>query len=87
MLDKAALERCRSESIDHALLEKHQRVAMLPYSGGWSDVGSWNAIAQLYRADSSNNRVSGKGYTIDCGGVFVSAPHTVPSWHSVCGTR
>ena len=40
LLGQAALEQCRSESIDYAVLEKHDRVAVLPFAGVWSDVGS-----------------------------------------------
>ena len=75
LLGMTALQGCRSESIDCALLEKHARVAVLPFDGAWSDVGSWNAVAQLHPADASNNRLAGKGYALDCQGVFLSAPH------------
>ena len=75
LLDKTALENCRSQSIDYAVLEKHEQVAMIPFSGAWSDVGSWNAVAQLQESDSAGNRLSGHAYAMECAGVFVSAPH------------
>jgi mannose-1-phosphate guanylyltransferase / mannose-6-phosphate isomerase len=46
-LESNAFEACRSESIDYAVLEQHNNVAMVPFQGAWSDVGSWNAVADL----------------------------------------
>jgi mannose-1-phosphate guanylyltransferase/mannose-6-phosphate isomerase len=47
-----AFESCRSESIDYAVMEHHDNVAVLPFAGAWSDVGSWNAVAELTDADT-----------------------------------
>jgi mannose-1-phosphate guanylyltransferase len=33
-----------AESIDYAVMEKSQDVAVVPCSFGWSDLGSWDAI-------------------------------------------
>lgn len=73
-LDAAAFEGCRSESIDYAVLEKHDRVAVIPFEGAWSDVGSWNAVAQLQPADADGNRASGHAVTLQARNTFVHAP-------------
>jgi len=70
-LDRAAFEACRSESIDFAVLEKHDRVAVVPFAGAWSDVGSWNAVAGLHPADGDGNRISGKGLAVNSTNTFV----------------
>lgn len=45
-LDHAAFARCPSISIDYAIMEKTGRAAVVaPLDVGWSDVGSWSAIA------------------------------------------
>jgi mannose-1-phosphate guanylyltransferase len=37
-------------SLDFAILEKSERVAVLPARGlGWTDIGSWDALVELYR--------------------------------------
>jgi mannose-1-phosphate guanylyltransferase/mannose-6-phosphate isomerase len=74
-LDKTALEQCRSISIDYAVMERHDRVAVLPFNGVWSDVGSWNAVAQLHEADQAGNRLTGQAHALQCKDVFISAPH------------
>jgi len=74
-LDEHAFAACRSESIDYAVLEHHQNVAMVPFQGAWSDVGSWNAVAELASADGENNRVVGKGKTHKARSTYIHAPH------------
>lgn len=69
-----AFERCRNESIDFAVLEKHPRVAVIPFSGAWSDVGSWNAVANLYPKDSAGNRLTGKASVMNARDTFIHAP-------------
>ncbi|PZQ77731.1 MAG: mannose-1-phosphate guanylyltransferase/mannose-6-phosphate isomerase [Variovorax paradoxus] len=73
-LDAAAFEACRSESIDYAVLEKHDKVAVIPFAGAWSDVGSWNAVAQLQPADAGGNRASGHAVLLQASNTFVHAP-------------
>jgi mannose-1-phosphate guanylyltransferase / mannose-6-phosphate isomerase len=42
-----SFEACRSEGIDYAVMEHHANVAVLPFASAWSDVSSWNAVADL----------------------------------------
>jgi len=51
---------CRSQSIDYAVMEPHDAVVVLPFHGAWSDVGSWNAVADLAPADVQGNRAGGE---------------------------
>jgi mannose-1-phosphate guanylyltransferase / mannose-6-phosphate isomerase len=64
----------RSESIDYAVMERHEKVVVVPFSGAWSDVGSWNAVAELTPADEAGNRVGGKGLAIGAENTFIHAP-------------
>jgi len=73
-LDRIAFEACRSESIDYAVLEKHDKVAVIPFAGAWSDVGSWNAVAGLQPADEAGNRASGRAVMLHAKNTFVHAP-------------
>lgn len=73
-LEAEAFAACRSDSIDYAVLEKHDRVAVVPFSGAWSDVGSWNAVAQLQPADDVGNRASGHALMLNARNTFVHAP-------------
>ena len=70
-----AFAACRSESIDYAVMEHHQNMAVLPFTSAWSDVGSWNAVAELSAPDAQGNRIHGQGMALDAHNTFVHAPH------------
>ena len=42
-------------SIDYAVMEHASNVTLVPAKFGWSDVGSWPAVAQAHTADNSGN--------------------------------
>ena len=72
--EPVAFKVCRSESIDYAVMEHFANVAVVQFKGQWSDVGSWNAVADLTRADAEGNRIEGKGITMHANNTFVYAP-------------
>jgi len=47
------------EAIDTGIMERAQRVAVVPVDIGWSDIGSWATLADILPADSENNVVVG----------------------------
>ena len=70
-----ALAVCRSESIDYAVMEKHGNMAVVPFDGVWSDVGSWNAVADMTLPDGNGNRVDGEGIAIEATKTYIHAPY------------
>ncbi len=73
--NKEAFLACRSESIDYSVMEHFEKVAVIPFKDAWSDVGSWNAVADLSPQDESGNRISGKGLSIQSINTYINAPH------------
>jgi mannose-1-phosphate guanylyltransferase/mannose-6-phosphate isomerase len=73
--DKESFLACRSESIDYAVMEHFEKIAVLPFKGAWSDVGSWNAVAALSPADENSNRISGQGMAAHARNTYINAPH------------
>ncbi len=71
--DAEAFAACRSQSIDYAVMEPHDRVVVVPFHGAWSDVGSWNAVATLTPADTEGNRVHGPGLTLKARNTYIHA--------------
>jgi mannose-1-phosphate guanylyltransferase len=57
--DEASFMAQPSISIDYAVMEKAEKVAMVPAGFGWSDVGSWDAVAGAHDPDSSGNSAGG----------------------------
>jgi mannose-1-phosphate guanylyltransferase/mannose-6-phosphate isomerase len=60
MLNESSFKSVPSNSIDYALLEKSNRVSVVPCSIGWSDIGSWNAFTDLIEPDQEGNRKQGE---------------------------
>jgi mannose-1-phosphate guanylyltransferase/mannose-6-phosphate isomerase len=58
-IDKAEFARCRSESIDYAVMEKTKDAMVLPLDVGWSDVGSWSSLFDALPADQEGNVLQG----------------------------
>lgn len=58
--DKQVFASCRSQSIDYAVMERAANVSVFPFDGIWSDVGSWNAVADLAESDELGNRAGGE---------------------------
>jgi mannose-1-phosphate guanylyltransferase/mannose-6-phosphate isomerase len=58
-LDKMAMARCPSDSIDYALMEKTARGAVVAADLGWSDIGSWKALWDVLEKDENGNVVRG----------------------------
>ena len=55
-------------------MEHATNVALVKFEGQWSDVGSWNAVANLTPADDSGNRIEGQGFTHLSQNTFIHAP-------------
>lgn len=58
-VDEAAFSRCPSVSIDSGLMEQTENGVVVPYSGDWSDVGSWDSVYDIQDKDSSGNVLQG----------------------------
>jgi mannose-1-phosphate guanylyltransferase / mannose-6-phosphate isomerase len=54
-------EKSPSISIDYAVMEKSAAVALVPAHFSWSDIGSWNAFADMLPADASGVRTFARG--------------------------
>ncbi len=58
-LDEHAFGECPSDSIDYAVMEKTSHAMTLAIDVGWNDVGSWDALFALGRADDQGNVMRG----------------------------
>jgi mannose-1-phosphate guanylyltransferase/mannose-6-phosphate isomerase len=53
-------------SIDYAIMEKAENLAVQPYSGAWSDLGGWDAVWKEMGPDASGNVTSDHATAIEC---------------------
>ena len=72
-IDAASFGAIPEDSIDYALMEKSDRVAVVRGSFGWSDIGSWNAICDLVPPDAAGNRVQGDAVLVDVGNTYIQS--------------
>ncbi|HEY6100421.1 MAG TPA: mannose-1-phosphate guanylyltransferase [Anaeromyxobacter sp.] len=56
---------CPSISIDYGVMEKSKRIAVVPADFGWSDVGSFAALADVRPTDHLGNVAEGDAFVID----------------------
>lgn len=49
----------RAISVDYAIMEKTDKISVIPASFGWSDVGSLDALEVLHQADENGNVLLG----------------------------
>jgi len=59
-----------SISVDYAVLEPSDNVYMVPATFAWSDVGSWDAAAELEDSDPAGNLLLGEVLAQDCHRVY-----------------
>lgn len=71
--DADAFAASPSESVDYAVMEKAERVAMVPVSMGWSDLGSWDALHEISACDASGNACKGDVVAIETENCLVRA--------------
>jgi mannose-1-phosphate guanylyltransferase len=60
-----------SVSIDNGVMEKADKLAVVPGDFGWNDVGSWQSAWELAAQDANGNALPATGIAIDARGNLV----------------
>jgi mannose-1-phosphate guanylyltransferase/mannose-6-phosphate isomerase len=63
--------RCPSISIDYAVMERADNCAVVAGDFGWSDIGTWRAMAELYEVDEAGNSILGKAVVVESRDCFI----------------
>ncbi len=72
-LDETAYSTADNISIDYAVMEKSDRVLVIPLDAGWSDIGSWNSLWQTGAKDNAGNVARGDVVLESVSGSYVHA--------------
>jgi mannose-1-phosphate guanylyltransferase len=56
-LDQAGFAAAPNISVDYAIFERSQRVALVPVTYSWSDLGAWDAVWKVSGKDANGNVV------------------------------
>ncbi len=70
-LDEATFAECPSDSIDYAVMERTKAAAMVTVDIGWSDIGSWSALADVSTHDARGNAVRGDVYAAETDNCYI----------------
>lgn len=62
-------------SIDYAIMEKSENIAVVPCQIGWSDLGSWTSIDELTQPDLTGNRIEGEALLHDVKNCHIKSQH------------
>jgi mannose-1-phosphate guanylyltransferase len=58
-VDRTLFSACPEDSIDYAVMERTTDAVMVAMSAGWSDIGSWSALADTFAKDADGNVLKG----------------------------
>lgn len=68
--------KCKSISIDYAVMEKAENVYVLTADFGWSDLGTWGSLYTHLEKDEANNASTGKNiYLYNSKNCIVNIPN------------
>ncbi len=74
-LDPTAWAKADNISIDFAVMEKADNLSVVPFTGHWSDLGSWAAVQQESGVDANGVAMSGPVTAIDCENALLRSEH------------
>jgi len=62
-----------SDSIDYAVMEKTDKVVVLPLDANWNDIGSWAALWETNKQTENGNVIQGDVLDIDVSNSYIHA--------------
>jgi mannose-1-phosphate guanylyltransferase len=60
-------------SVDHGVLERSDRVMVMPGDFDWDDVGTWGSLHRVRARDAAGNAMSGRAHAVQATGNVVHA--------------
>ena len=64
-----------ARSLDHAVMERTDRAAVVAMDAGWTDVGNWRAVHALQDRDTDGNALAGDAVAEQCTGCLLHSEH------------
>ena len=60
-----------SISVDYGIMERSKRIALIPSDFYWTDLGSWDALSELFPKDSKGHVVNGDSINLNSKGLCI----------------
>lgn len=71
-LDEASFAACPANSLDYAIMEKSDNVAVVaPVDVGWNDIGSWSVLADLNQEKTGTSGGKGDIIALECANTYL----------------
>jgi mannose-1-phosphate guanylyltransferase/mannose-6-phosphate isomerase len=74
-LESAAWAEAEDISIDYAVMERADNLAVVPFAAGWSDLGGWDAVWRESRPNEHGVATAGNATAIDCRDTLLRSEH------------
>lgn len=71
---RVVFEEIPAASIDYALMEKARGIVVCEGDFGWSDVGAWSALFEIWKGDGAGNVARGESLALDSRDCLVYNP-------------
>lgn len=78
-LEAPAFAKAPGISVDHAIMEKTDKTAVLPLSVGWSDLGSWSSLWEAAPHDENGNFIQGDALIEDTSNCYIRSESALVS--------
>ncbi len=72
-MDPEKFKAIPSDSIDYAVMEKTEKGIVIPFDGGWNDLGSFEALWQIGEKNTNGNVIKGDVLTHDVCTSYINA--------------
>ncbi|NDV23193.1 mannose-1-phosphate guanylyltransferase/mannose-6-phosphate isomerase [Desulfovibrio sp. JC022] len=70
-LDEESFTASPAKSVDYAVIEKVDNLSVVPFDGGWSDIGSWDSLMRERERDQAGNVIAGDVLAKNVGNSFL----------------
>jgi mannose-1-phosphate guanylyltransferase len=72
-MPESLFKACPDISIDYALMEKSDQIAVIPADMDWSDIGSWLSLSRLIKPDDKGNGAVGEALLVHSQNTFIQS--------------
>jgi mannose-1-phosphate guanylyltransferase len=74
-LDEKDFEKCPNISADYAVMEKAEKIAVVPVDIGWSDIGNWSALSDVSSKDDNKNSLIGDVMALGSNNCYIKSKY------------
>ena len=71
-INNEIFSKCESESLDIAVMEKSDKLLVLPLNIKWSDLGSWQSLWEISEKDMDSNVIKGDIHISDSENCYIN---------------